>query len=260
MDGAAAVARKAAGEARARSMLVLDKQEFIASVETSLRDVLDELVGGLDEPTTDQIARSLRAEIRSLLRSRGRRVLGQSKQGFLDSLKRTHGKLQAEKESAREEVDSLERRLERVQREGLVVESTAEESRAMMERVRARLVESGLAQSAPLDLRRAILSFALDAATDERQQALAEGAHSREVEIERLQRRLAKLNATIEELEDTARELQRQLAARENEEADEAEALLRPRVDLGDGRRDVKKRACMDEIFAANLDLLEQIG
>lgn len=241
-------------------MLMLDKQEFIASIEVALRDVLGEQIAGLEDATADQIAKSLRGEIRSLLRSRGRRVRGRSKESFLQDLRQKHGQLSKDNREASQEIDSLERRLERVKQEGLQVEPSAEDTRAMMERVRAELVECGLAKSAPVDLRRAILAFGLDAVTAERKRALAEGARSREVEIERLQRRLAKLNTTVEDLQDAARELERQLAQREAEEADEAAALLRPRLDLGERTVDEKKRAFMEDIFLANLDLRDQLG
>ena len=243
-----------------RSMLVLDKQEFIASLDVALRDVLGEQVEGLDEKTADIIAKSMRGEIRSLLRNRGRRVVGQSKESFLASLRKTHGKLLEDKQATKKEIGVLERRLERAQREGLAVEPSPEDKRDMMERVRLRLVDTGLAKSAPPDLRRAILSFSLDLTTEERKRALAEGAHSRESEIELLQRRLAKLTSSMEEMEDTARELERQLIEREELEGDEAAALLRPQLDLGQGRFDERKRAYMKDIFEANVELRSKLG
>ena len=79
-------------------------------------------------------------------------------------------------------------------------------------------------------------------------------------EIELLQRSLAKLTSSMEEMEDTARELERQLIEREELEGDEAAALLRPQLDLGEGRFDARKRAYMKDIFEANVELRSKLG
>ncbi len=193
-----------------RKLRVLGKEPLAAVLDVAAARAIERVLPGTTIQDVDAIRDVLRREFTKLVKDSTRAVRGVSKSEFLLELERERDKILASKRAAEQELEELQERTSflREMMAGDLSCDDAETARrdARLEklldaRFREVLRHSDLGPASSRTLREALVASASSAARQEWERALETRRKSAQEQIERYERRIAKLTGSLQQTE-----------------------------------------------------------
>lgn len=234
--------------AKRRQLKVIGRQPLEAAFEAALMRSLRAHAPTLSERQRLAIREQAFRDFMQLVGRKVRSVNGVSKRDFLAELERSHSDALRERESVRAELERLQLRTEVLRRSSADETGDSSLSEGLLELFRR-------AERGELDLsslKQEVAFVATELASKDRERSLAD--YDRQIEI--FERRIAKLNSSLQQSEATIRDL----ASRKSAD-DGVASIYRTVQGLSEGEQNREaKHHLLVELFEANLALREQVA
>lgn len=243
-----------------RRLKVVDKDLLAEAVDSAVQRSLKRRLGMVGGGDVTKIQRDVRNRLMRLVHEKGKRIRGVTKSSFLVQLQRSRNEILTSRDEAREELEGLRDRMQRIhdardtddeELERQVADLSRESEAELRERMEQLFAEVDAGELAPGDLAGRVVDLTARFAHDEAER-LAELRGGRQLlRMENLERRINKLSAKLDQSESvigqlmTLKDTELGTASIYREVQGLTEADVRAKL----------KRAMLEQVFEANLTL-----